>query len=178
MTKATPIPGRSRKRWNSIILAEIGAKSNSAKGTHLLNNNSEPIIISKTPTIGNNHVFCDTFSSVNIKDNIIKGHVFLSFESIAEASGFQYFTTDENNNVNAILGDSVSLENVSVLTAVSPYPVRYQLFRNGEMIDEKEDVYGYEYEINQRHGNYRIEARLKLNDQWYPWIFTNPIYVY
>ncbi|MCK5467113.1 MAG: hypothetical protein KAI99_01345 [Cyclobacteriaceae bacterium] len=126
----------------------------------------------------NNHVFCDTFSSVNIKDNIIKGHVFLSFESLAEASGFQYFTTDNTNNITAILGDSVALEDVTYLKAVSPYPVKYQLFKNGELMDTKEDVYEYEFAINKSPGNYRIEARLKLNNHWYPWIFTNPIYVY
>lgn len=126
----------------------------------------------------NNHVFCDTFSNVNIKENIIKGHVFLSFESLAEANGFQYFSTDETNNVSGILGDSVALSNITHVNAVSPLPVKYQLFRNGKMIFEKEDIYGFEYDIKDTKGNYRIVAELKLGKKWYPWIFTNPIYVY
>jgi hypothetical protein len=126
----------------------------------------------------NNHVFCDTFSSVNIKDNIIKGHVFLSFESLAEANGFQYFSTDETNNVSGILGDSVALANITHVKAISPLPVKYQLFKNGKLIDEQEDVYGFEYAIGDTRGNYRIGAELKLNGTWYPWIFTNPIYVF
>lgn len=126
----------------------------------------------------NNHVFCDTFSNVNIKDNILRGHVFLSFESIAEPEGFQYFTTNSTNSVTAILGDSVSVKNVTELKAVSPYPVKYQLFRNGVLIDTKQDVYGYEFAIKNKPGNYRIVARINLNDRWFPWIFTNPIYIY
>lgn len=126
----------------------------------------------------NNYVFCDTFSSVNIKENIIKGHVYLSFESLAEANGFQYFSSDETNSVSGILGDSVALEHITHVKAVSPLPVKYQLFRNGKLIDETEEAYGYEYAINNTDGNYRIVAELKLGGSWYPWIFTNPIYVY
>lgn len=126
----------------------------------------------------NNHVFCDTFSNVNIKENIIKGHVFVSFESLAEAKGFQYFAADENDKLTAILGDSVMLEKVLHLRAVSPFPVKFQLLKNGKIMDEKEDVYDYKYMINNTPGNYRIVASIKLEKQWLSWVFTNPIYVY
>ncbi len=126
----------------------------------------------------NNHVFCDTFSNVNIKENIIKGHVFISFESLAEAQGFQYFSIDGKDEISAILGDSVLVKDVEVVKAVSPFPVKFQLFRNGIAVDEKEDVYEYEFAIQSKPGNYRIVASLKLNDQWTSWVFTNPIYVY
>ncbi len=126
----------------------------------------------------NNHVFCDTFSNVNIKENILKGHVFISFESLAEAKGFQFFSTNDKNELSAILGDSVAVEHVKSLKAVSPFPVKYQLYRNGKIFDEKENVYEYDIDIQNKAGNYRIVASLKLNGQWISWVFTNPIYVY
>lgn len=126
----------------------------------------------------NNHVFCDTFSNVNIKENIIKGNLYVSFESLAKAKGFQYFALDHAEGVTAILGDSVMINDVSVLKAVSPFPVKFQLLNHGEVIDEATDVYEYNYEPNGRPGNYRIVARVNLNNQWIPWIYTNPIYIY
>ncbi|MEQ6119455.1 hypothetical protein [Reichenbachiella sp. MALMAid0571] len=125
-----------------------------------------------------NQVFCDTFSNVNIKDNIIKGHLFVSFESLAKAQGFQYFSTDENNSVTAILGDSVLVQNAPKLKAFSPYPVKFQLFKNGLIVDEKENVYDYEFPTNNQPGNYRITASIYFDDKWTTWVLTNPIYIY
>jgi hypothetical protein len=126
----------------------------------------------------NNHVFCDTFSNENIKENIIKGHLYVSFESLAKADGFQYFAMNKQNGIAAILGDSVMTEDVSALKAVSPFPVKFQLLNHGEIIDEAADVYEYSFSPGGSKGNYRIVARIKLNDQWIPWVYTNPIYVY
>jgi hypothetical protein len=126
----------------------------------------------------NNHVFCDTFSNENIKENIIQGHVFVSFESLANADGFQYFSTNLQNSISAILGDSVCLENAQHLKAVSPFPVKFQLLNNGKIVNETDEQYEYSYATNGLSGNYRIVARLRLDDGWVPWIYTNPIYVY
>ncbi len=126
----------------------------------------------------NDYVFCDTFSNVNIKDNIIKGHVFVSFESLAEADGFQYFSTDSQNKVTGILGDSVAIDDAGFLKALSPFPVKFQLFNSGKIIDEMEGSYDYEFNLERKPGNYRLVASLWLDDKWIPWILTNPIFVY
>jgi len=125
----------------------------------------------------NDHVFCDTFSNVSIKENVIKGHVFTAFESLAPSDGFQYFATDDQDKVSGILGDSVSSRQASVLKAVSPFPVKFKLWSRGEVIQETEEQYAFEYKV-QHTGNYRLVAYVRLNDAWVPWIFTNPIYVY
>ena len=62
--------------------------------------------------------------------------------------------------------------------AVSPLPVKYQLFRNGQMIDESAEGYDFLYSMTGESGNYRLVARIELNDQWIPWIYTNPIYIH
>jgi len=126
----------------------------------------------------NNHVVCDTFSNVSIKENIIKGHVFFSFESLAKADGFQYVAVDETNTISAILGDAVSIDNVAKIKAVSPFPVKFQLLKHGKLIKEVEDQYEFECDINGDPGNYRLVANIWLDEQWVPWVYTNPIYVY
>lgn len=126
----------------------------------------------------NTHVFCDTFSNVNIKDNLVAGHAFIAFESLANAKGFQYFSSDANNELNAILGDSISVNSINKLKAVSPFPVQFKLIKDGEVIDVVEDSYSYKFNPNHQPGNYRIEAYLNFDGVETPWIYTNPIYVY
>lgn len=126
----------------------------------------------------NTHVLCDTFSNINIKDNLVAGHAFIAFESLADAKGFQYFSIDTDNNVNAILGDSITANSAYKIRAVSPLPVQFKLVKNGEVIDTKDEAYNYEFEIKNTSGNYRVEAFLELDGELIPWIYTNPIYIY
>ena len=125
-----------------------------------------------------NHVFSDTLTKYGIKNNLVDGRAFISFQSLAKADGFQYFTKDSNDGINAIMGDSISIESVSKLKAVSPLPVQFQLIRDGKVIDEVENVYEYDYDPNNLVGNYRIVAKLFLDDTWISWVFTNSIYIH
>lgn len=125
-----------------------------------------------------NHVFSDTLTNVGIKENMEAGHTFISFQSLAKADGFQYFSVDDNNNINAILGDSVSVDAVAFIKAVSPFPVQFQLVKDGKVIDTEENVYQYEFSPGKESGNYRIVAKLYLDDEWVSWVFTNPIYIH
>ena len=126
----------------------------------------------------NTHIFCDTLSNMNIKDNLVAGHAFIAFESLANAKGFQYFSTDTKQNVTAIMGDSIQVGSISALKAVSPFPVQFKLLKNGEVIDIADNLYTYEYKGEVTAGNYRIEAYMNLKGEQIPWVYTNPIYVY
>jgi len=125
-----------------------------------------------------NNVFSDTLTNVGIKNNLVAGHAFICFQSLAKADGFQYFAVDSDNHVNAIMGDSVATKLVAKFKAVSPFPVQFQLVKNGEVIDVVDNVYEYEFDPNNEIGNYRIVAKLYLDDAWVSWVFTNPIYIY
>lgn len=125
-----------------------------------------------------NHVFSDTLNNFDIKNNLIYGHAFISFQSLAKANGFQYFSLNTDNQLNAIMGDSVSVDFVTTLMAVSPFPVKFQLFNNGKLVDELENAYNYEFKPEGKKGNYRIVAKLLFNNKWVSWVFTNPIYIY
>jgi len=126
----------------------------------------------------NTHVFCDTKSREDIKNNLIAGHAFIAFEALADAKGFQYFSTDDKDVVNAIMGDSIAVKSVKTLKAVSPLPVQFTLIKNGKIIETVDDTYSYEFDPKNKKGNYRVEARLTFNDQKVLWIVSNPIYLY
>jgi len=97
---------------------------------------------------------------------------------LAKADGFQFFTLDENSNLNAIMGDSVNINNVHSIKSISPFPVKFELIRNGKIVDVVENVFEYEYFPKNVHGNYRIVAKLFIDNSWVSWVFTNPIYLY
>jgi len=126
----------------------------------------------------NTHIFSDTLSNVAIKNHLVKSHAYIAFENLAEATGFQFYATDNNNMVSGILGDSVLISSISKLHATSPYPVQFKLLKNGKIIDMLDDAYSYEYKINSVSGNYRIVASLPFDKKWTTWVQTNPIYVF
>ena len=125
-----------------------------------------------------NHVFSEKLTARAIKNNLVAGHEFISFQSLAKADEFQYFCMDKDNQISAILGDSVAADQALKLKAVSPLPARFELVKDGKPIDSKDNVYEYLYNINNKKGNYRIVAKLYLDGAWVSWVFTNPIYVY
>lgn len=125
----------------------------------------------------NTHIFSDTLTSRSLKNELIKGRAYISFESLAEAKGFQFFTTNTNQKVNAIVGDSISSQEASALRVVSPFPAKLEIYKNGKLISNQEG-YSHEFPLNNKKGNYRIVARLKFRNEWLPWVYTNPIYVF
>lgn len=126
----------------------------------------------------NTHIFSDTLSSRALKNELVKGHDYISFESLAEANGFQFVSTDSSGKINAMMGDSILSKNAFKLKTISPFPVKFELYQNGKLVDSKEDSYAYEFQPKNKKGNYRIVARLKFRKEWLPWVYTNPIYIY
>jgi hypothetical protein len=127
----------------------------------------------------NNHVFTSALSSKEIKEGIERGNAFVVFESLAKGEGFQYYALNDQNEPAGILGDSISVQVVDQLKVLSPFPARYRMIRDGELVLETEErSYEFEFSPNNERGNYRVEADLRLDGQWVNWIFTNPIYLY
>jgi hypothetical protein len=127
----------------------------------------------------NNHVFSEGFSSEQIKESIKKGNSFVAFEGLAKAKGFQFFAQNQARELSGILGDSIPVLEVAQLHVISPYPAKYRLIRNGQLVKETvEGSYEFVFPIDNQKGNYRIEADLWLNENWVNWIFTNPVYLY
>lgn len=122
------------------------------------------------------HIFADSLHSGSLKDNLVRGHAFVSFESMLDAKGFEYLATDGYGEVLGIMGDELALADIDRLEASSPYPVKFELIKDGKVIETSESTYDFSYQPT-LPGNYRLTARIPLRGEWVPWIYTNPIYI-
>jgi hypothetical protein len=125
-----------------------------------------------------NHVFTDTLSNASIKESIVDGKLLVVFQSLAPADGFQFVSADSQGKVNGVVGDSIPTSSADQLLAVSPYPVKFELLRNGVLIESAENVYEYSYATGGIKGNYRLVAWLNYRNAWLPWVYTNHIVLY
>ena len=55
-------------------------------------------------------------------------------------------------------------------------PAYIRLLRQGQEVARLEGQADFEFEVKEP-GAYRLEAWLKLDGEWRPWIFANPLYV-
>jgi len=62
------------------------------------------------------------------------------------------------------------------LAAKLPLPAFVRLLRDGKEVAKSEDTTEFEFPVKEP-GAYRLEAWLKLDEEFRPWLFANPIYV-
>jgi hypothetical protein len=125
-----------------------------------------------------NYVVADTLSVPSISNHLKKGNLFIAFKSLGDAKGFMFCSKNEEGKVSAILGDSVTMDQVKSFQAVSPLPGQFRLIRNGKVIQiSQDDQYEFTWAEPIEQGVYRIELHIKLDEKQVPWVYTNPIYV-
>ncbi len=126
-----------------------------------------------------NYVLADTLSVQSLTDNMKKGHLFTAFKSLGDAKGFLCYSVNQQDSINAILGDSIRSGEVKALRAVSPLPGKFKLIHDGKLIDSTSgETYEYSWAGPFEKGAYRIEIHIKLQDKEVPWLYANPIYIY
>lgn len=126
-----------------------------------------------------NYLFADSLTVPNISGHLKKGHHFTAFRFLADATGFCYYGEGNDRKMVGMMGDSIQVGNLKQLVAVSPYPGRFTLIRNGETVDVSQaDQYTYSFSKSLQKGAYRLEVEVKPGSDWQPWIYTNPIYLY
>ena len=124
-----------------------------------------------------NYLLADSLEIDSLRKHLLAGHTYTAFKSLADASGFLFYTSADAASVTAILGDSVSVDQVAAIRAQSPLPCRFRLIRNGDEIDVIADSYQYSFAKAISPGTYRIELDLSIDSEWLPWIYSNPIYI-
>lgn len=126
-----------------------------------------------------NYVFADTLTVSSLSRHILNGNLYVAFNALADARGFMFCAQGNDNRVSGIMGDSVRIQDLQSLYAVSPLPGTFRLFRNGMPVGKsQEPSYEYRWTGPIDAGQYRIELHIKPGDKQLPWIYTNPIYVY
>jgi hypothetical protein len=126
-----------------------------------------------------NYVLADTLSVPSLAENLKKGHLYTAFKSLGDAKGFLYYSKNKTDSINAILGDSIKLNQVTTLNAVSPLPGQFRLIHDGKTVNISDsENYRYTWSEPIEKGAYRIEIHIKLNGKLIPWLYSNPIYIY
>jgi len=126
-----------------------------------------------------NYVLSDTLSVPSLAAHLKKGHLYTAFKSLGDAKGFLYYSLNQSNQVNGILGDSIGIEQVKTLNAVSPFPGQFRLIHDGKTVNTSSaESYQYAWSGPFNKGAYRIEVHIPLNGTLVPWLYSNPIYIY
>jgi hypothetical protein len=101
------------------------------------------------------------------------GHCYVSYDLIGSPAGFDFI--GESGAQQAIMGDTLPLQNVATLRVESPHQAKLRLIKDGKPVIETEG-YGFAYRTNEP-GVYRVEAYRRYRGKLRGWVFTNPIYV-
>ena len=126
-----------------------------------------------------NYLFADTLTVPNISAHLLKGHHFTAFKFLADATGFCYYGEGKDGKMRGMMGDSIQVSDIAKLSAISPYPGRFTLIKDGKTLETTTDEnYQYSFGKSLTKGTYRLEVEVKPGDEWLPWIYTNPIYLY
>jgi hypothetical protein len=122
------------------------------------------------------HVLAPKLEEPAIRSALKAGHAFVAHDWMCDATGFRFVASDARGKQAAIMGDEVTLTDGLKLTAKLPLPAYVRLLRNGKEVATSEGKAEFEFGVKET-GAYRFEAWLKLDGEFRPWIFANPIYV-
>jgi hypothetical protein len=75
-----------------------------------------------------------------------------------------------------MMGDELKLGDGLKLSEKLTQAGLVRLLRHGQEVAKSEGKASFEYDVKEA-GAYRLEAWLKLDGEWRPWIYANPIYV-
>lgn len=121
------------------------------------------------------HVLAAKLNETSIRTALKAGHAYVAHEWTADATGFRFEAFDGRERV-GIMGDEVKRADGLQLSAKLPLPALVRLLRHGEEVARVEDKGELTFAPKDA-GAYRLEAWLKLDGEWRPWIYSNPIYV-
>src|SRR5262249_45368993 len=119
----------------------------------------------------NTHVLARELTETAVMDALRSGRAFIGFDLVADSSGFKWWASSGNTEL--VMGESGVLSRQTLLHARSPLPCRFTIVQNGRSV--------YQHEARTLDwaptapGKYRVEAELRILDQWIPWVYSNPI---
>jgi hypothetical protein len=121
------------------------------------------------------HILAPKLEEGAIRTALKGGHAYVSHDWMCDATGFRFEARANGKRV-AEMGDEVNLTEGLKITSRLPLPAHVRLVRHGAIVAKSEDKAEIEFPVTDP-GVYRLEAWLKLDGEWRPWIFANPIYV-
>jgi hypothetical protein len=107
-------------------------------------------------------------------DALRLGQSYVSFDLWNDPRGFQFTIFDAAQR--AAMGGEVTRKGPLLVEAKLPASGRIRLIRNGRIIREESGKSYLERDID-LPGVYRLEVDQRAHGRWFPWIFSNPIWV-
>ncbi|QDU23884.1 CehA/McbA family metallohydrolase domain-containing protein [Urbifossiella limnaea] len=120
------------------------------------------------------HVLAPRLDEPAIRAALQAGHAYVSHDWMGDPTGLRFEAAA--GAARAEMGDEIRLAAGPKLTARLPQPACVRLLRHGREVARAEDAAAFEYTPTEP-GAYRLEAWLRLDDEWRPWLYSNPIYV-
>ncbi|MCA1901389.1 MAG: hypothetical protein LDL53_04120 [Candidatus Hydrogenedens sp.] len=117
------------------------------------------------------HILAKELSEQSVLEALKEGRVFVGFDMLVDTKGFVFFA--EDNNMKAVFGETLPLTSNTTLKMASPVPCKFIIYRHGVPVQEHEGR-DFSWQPTEK-GKYRVEAQLKINDKWVPWVYTNPV---
>lgn len=116
-------------------------------------------------------------SEENLLNALARGHAYVSFDILCDASGFRFHAT--NNSEQKLMGEEIALLSGVRLGVETPLKSRIVLIRNGQVVREEREAARIDWTTNEA-GVYRVVCylpQLPAPLDAKPWIISNPIYV-
>lgn len=119
----------------------------------------------------NTHLLAKELSEADVLDALRAGRAFIGFDMIADSSGFRWFARE--GSTTTVMGEATEFSSGTRLHAMSPLPCRFTILKDGRQVFQAE---GRALEWTPPGpGKYRVEAELKIRDEWTPWVYANPV---
>jgi hypothetical protein len=122
------------------------------------------------------HVLAPRLDEPSIRAALKAGHAYVAHDWMCDPTGFRFEAVDAKGMPAAGMGDEVKLADGLKLMARLPVPAYVRLLRHGREVAAAEGKAEFEYAPTEP-GAYRLEAWLRLDGEWRPWVFANPVYV-
>lgn len=121
------------------------------------------------------HILAPKLDEASIRAALEAGHAYVSHDWMCDAAGFQFTVHDAAGKSLGLMGDEVKLSEGNKLQAKLPVAGYVRLIHHGKEISRAENVTDFEYLVKEP-GAYRLEVWLRLDGEYRPWIYANPIY--
>ncbi|HOH51178.1 MAG TPA: hypothetical protein PLI98_10605 [Candidatus Hydrogenedentes bacterium] len=117
------------------------------------------------------HVLANDLTEEEILGAIMDGRAFVGFDMIADSSGFVWMAKGPSGQ--AVMGESIPLSPGLKLVGAAPHVCRFIVKRHGQEVYRSEGA-SMEF-VPDQPGKYRVEAELRILDEWVPWVYANPV---
>lgn len=119
------------------------------------------------------HILAPSLTEQEVLSALAAGHAYLSFDILADATGFGFWA--ESDRHLGIMGDQVEWTKDLKLKVQTPLVGTIEVIKNGKPV---KTVTAQKLTLPiEEAGVYRVEVSLPVRSGWWPWIYSNPIYV-